>query len=270
MERIEGRTAFVTGAASGIGLAIAETLISAGAKVVLSDLNASELRTQAGRLGSRAASFALDVVDRDAWPEARNFAEAWGGPVDILVNNAGIGPNLQPLVDMNPHAFDQLVGIKLDGAFNGIQTFGPSMRERGVGHIVNTASMAGLTVTPRLGAYTTAMFGLVGMSEVLRAELAPFGVGVSVLCPGRIVTQLAATTRAVTGESNPASQPYDTTPMPSSPSRAALDAAVVGALVIEGIRRDEPYILTHGEYLEIVERRSQALAAAFRDVPVRG
>jgi NAD(P)-dependent dehydrogenase (short-subunit alcohol dehydrogenase family) len=270
MERIEGRTAFVTGAAGGIGLGIAEALIATGAKVVLADLDQREVERQAERLGSSAAPFVFDVTDRAAWREAQVFAERWGGPVDILVNNAGVGPDMQPLADMAPENFDCLLRIKLNGSFNGVHTFAPSMRERGIGHVVNTASMAGLTITARLGAYTTAMFGLVGMSEVLRAELAPYGVGVSVLCPGRVASRLADTTRVITGVALPTAETPSRVPMPASSSLRVLEPGVVGQMVVEAVRADELYILTHGEYAELVEARGARLIEAFSRVPRHG
>jgi len=266
MEKIEGRTALVTGAAGGIGLGVAEALLRAGARVVLTDVDHNELERQAQRLGPSAAAFVLDVRDLAAWAQARAFAESWSGPVDILVNNAGIGPDVQPLADMRPESFDLLLRIKLNGSFNGVHTFAAGMRDRGLGHIVNTSSMAGLTATPRLGAYTTAMFGLVGFSEVLRAELAPFGVGVSVLCPGRVASRLMETTTAIAG---PRPQGPNSAPVTSA-SASTLEPGVVGDLVVEAIRADHLYIPTHGEYAEAIDERSRRLAEAFRRTPRRG
>jgi NAD(P)-dependent dehydrogenase (short-subunit alcohol dehydrogenase family) len=266
--QIEGRTAFVTGAASGIGLAIAEALLGAGARVVLADLDRDELQHQVQRLGPNAQSFLLDVTDRAAWPAARQFVEDWSGPVDILVNNAGIGPDMRPLADMAPENFDLLLRIKLQGTFNGVQTFAGGMRERRSGHIVNTASMAGLMIVqPGLGAYTTAMFGLVGMTELLRLELDPFDVGVSVLCPGLIRTRLNETTRAITGSSLETGTAGG--PPSASPSAHALPPSVVGDTVVDAIRAGDLYILTHGEYGPIVDDRSRHLSEAFQRTPRR-
>ncbi|MDB5446866.1 MAG: family oxidoreductase [Phenylobacterium sp.] len=268
MERIEGRTAFITGAAGGIGLAVAEALLAAGARVVIADRDEPELIRQAQRLGPNAAAFVLDVTDRDRWAEARRFVEARLGPLDILVNNAGIGPDLQPLADMAPATFDLLTAIKLNGTFNGVHTFAAGLRERGEGHIVNTASMAGLTASARLGAYTTAMFGIVGLSEVLRAEMEPHGVGVSVLCPGRVLTRLGETTQAITGAARPAQPAGGGASV--SPSRSALEPAVVGEAVLEAIRANRLYIVTHGEYRDLVDQRCRRVVSAFDGVPQRG
>jgi NAD(P)-dependent dehydrogenase (short-subunit alcohol dehydrogenase family) len=261
MEIIEGRTAFVTGAAGGIGLGIATALVGAGARVVIADVDADELTRQAKALGPNAACYVLDVTDREHWPAARAFVEDRFGPLDILVNNAGIGPDLELLADMTPESFERMMRIKVTGVFNGIHTFAAGMRSRGVGHIVSTASTAGLTASARLGAYTAAKFAVVGLSEVLREEMAPHGVGVSVLCPGRVATRLAETTRALTGRT--ATQASAGVPT----SQFVRDPATVGTLVVDAIRTNRLYIHTHREHRERVAERMQALLDAFDYAP---
>ncbi len=256
MERIEGRTAFVTGGASGIGLAIAEALVAAGARVVLADWNATTVQEESARLGSATRPQQLDVTDRAGWEAAKRATEDAFGPVEILVNNAGIGPDLYELADMPPGNFDLLVGIKLTGTFNGIHTFAADLRNRGEGHIVNTASMAGLMAMPRLGAYTAAKFGVVGMSEVLRAEMEPHGVGVSVLCPGLIRTNL--------GSNNPVMTRATDGPPRTQPG---IDPALVGTQVVDAIRADDLYVITHGEYGGTVAARADRLQRAFEAAP---
>jgi NAD(P)-dependent dehydrogenase (short-subunit alcohol dehydrogenase family) len=258
MERIEGRTALVTGAASGIGLAIAEALLSAGARVALVDWDAAALERESSRLSGATVVHRLDVTDRAGWTEVAKAVEEVFGPVEILVNNAGIAPDLNDLADMEPETFDRLVGIKLTGTFNGIHTFAAGMRARGDGHIVNTASMAGLMASAHLGAYTAAKFGVVGMSEVLRAELEAHGVGVSVLCPGMVRTNLAANTPA---ENRPPDMPTG--------MESGIDPALVGAQVVEAIRANDLYIITHGEYGRFVADRAARLQRAFDAAPVR-
>src|SRR5699024_4587493 len=113
----------------------------------------------------------------------------------ILVNNAGIGFNGRDVVDMDPETFDLIVAIDLTGVFNGVSAFGADMRARGGGHIVNTASVMGLTAgAPGRGAYSAAKSAVIAMSEALRAEMAPHGVGVSVLCPGLVKSNLDTNT----------------------------------------------------------------------------
>jgi len=255
MDVVEGRTALVTGAAAGIGFGIAEALAKAGARVVLTDVDADGLERAAPAIGPNAATFALDVTDRRQWLAAAAFVEEAFGPLDILVNNAGIGPDLKPLADVSPESFDRLIAINLTGVFNGVHAFAAGMRARGRGHIINTGSMASLTAMPRLGPYTTAKFGVLGLSEVLRAEMAPFGVGVSVVCPGLVRTRLGQT---ASGATPPAATP------------SFIEPAVVGALVVEAIRANRLYVLTHGDYRDKVEERSTALLDAFEGVPRRG
>jgi len=260
MEKIAGTTAFITGGASGIGLAIASALIAEGARVMIADIDRAALDRAVASLGPNAASFRLDVRDRDGWAAARQAVEARFGQVDILVNNAGIGPDGHALADMDPASFDRVVAIKLTGTFNGVATFGAGMRGRGLGHIVNTASMAGLIASANLGAYTASKFAVVGLSEVLRAEMAPYGVGVSVLCPGLVRTNLGATTQAAGSDRvHPAQQTAD----------AGIAPAIVGALVIDAIRANAMHIVTHGDYRTHVEKRMRRVLAAFDGVPVR-
>ncbi|MDO7842220.1 SDR family oxidoreductase [Sphingomonas immobilis] len=260
MEKIDGRTAFVTGGASGIGLAIAQALVDEGARVMIADIDGPALDAAVAALGSDAAGVRLDVRDRAEWAAAKIALESRFGPVDILVNNAGIGPDGHTLADMDPVAFDRVIAIKLTGTFNGIATFAAGMRERGDGHIVNTASMAGLIASAKLGAYTASKFAVVGLSEVLRAEMARHGVGVSVLCPGLIRTNLGATTIAAGSDR--------VTPRTPSTDQG-IDPAIVGALVVDGIRANAMHIVTHGDYQAHVAERMARVVAAFDGVPVR-
>lgn len=255
MDRIAGRHALITGGASGIGLAIAQALVAEGAVVTVTDYDGERLE----RLDGQFNCLALDVRDRPGWEAAKTVAEAKHGPVAILCNNAGIGPNLGELADSDPAQFDRMIAIKLAGTFNGIHTFAAEMRARREGQIVNTASMAGLETSPRLGAYTAAKFAVVGLSEVLRKELEPHGVGVSVLCPGMVSTGLPETTAKADGHDDPDAQRQ---PM------AGIDPARVADRVIAGIKANWPYIFTHGERKAAVETRIQAILEAFDATPL--
>jgi NAD(P)-dependent dehydrogenase (short-subunit alcohol dehydrogenase family) len=254
MERIAGRHALITGGASGIGLAIARALSAEGGSVTIADYDAERL----DGLTEEFNCLTLDVRDRDAWAAAKDAAEAKNGPVAILCNNAGIGPHLTALADSDPATFDRMIAIKLTGTYNGIRTFAADMRGRGEGHIVNTASMAGLETNALLGAYTSAKFGVVGLSEVLRKELEPHGVGVSVLCPGMVSTGLPATTAKADGH-------YDRDAPPLA--MPGIDPDRVAARVAAGIRGNWPYILTHGERKGAVEARMLAILDAFDATP---
>jgi NAD(P)-dependent dehydrogenase (short-subunit alcohol dehydrogenase family) len=254
MERIEGQHGFVTGGASGLGLAIAQALHEAGARVTIADVDTERLDA----LDMPFVKCVLDVRDRDGWDAAKRTAEAANGPVSILCNNAGIGPNRAELADMDPAVFDRMVAIKLTGSFNGVRCFAPDMRERKAGHIVNTASMAALYTDARLGEYGAAKAGLVHMSEVLRLELAPHDVGVSLFCPGMVATSLPVTMAKAEGRYDPSMADLK---MPGIPPEIA------AARVIAGIRGNWPYILTHGERKASVAARCDAILAAFDETP---
>lgn len=257
MERIAGRTALVTGAASGIGLAITRSLIAAGAKVAMLDWRSAELETQASQFGDDAAWHVLDVTDREGWASTRSWVESKLGPVEILVNNAGIGPTIGALAESAPESFDRMVSIKLMGTYNGVRTFAGEMCRLGEGHIVNTASIAGLMANAKLGAYTAAKFGVVGLSEVLRLELAESGVGVSVLCPGLVRTNLAANDAAHELE-NP-----DTRGSRDISMSGGIDPAIVGDSVVAAIRVNQEYIITHRELRPLVQDRVERILSAF-------
>ncbi len=252
MEQISGAHAFITGAANGIGLAIADALVRRGAHVSMADIDQTALAKAAE--GPNRQAIALDVCDRAQWQAAKQAAEARFGSVDILINNAGIGPDGYQLADMQPEAFDRMIAIDLTSVFNGIHAFAAGMRERGRGHIVNTSSLAGLIGLAGVGAYAAAKFGVVGMSETLRRELAPHGVGVSVLCPGMVATQLRQTTLAAGS---------DVSPIILGEVPQGTDPAGVAEHVVSAICANVLYILPHTELRDGVSARHARIFSAF-------
>jgi len=258
MDLGKARHAFITGGASGIGLGIAEALGARGLAITIADIDRETLERVVAEKAAGGAKWRgqpLDVRDRAAWARAKAAAEAAFGPVDVLVNNAGIAPNGQGFAVMDPASFDQIIAINLVGVFNGVSAFAADMAARGTGQIVNTSSQAGLAASmPGVGAYTAAKFGVTGLTENLRKELAPQGVGVSLLCPGYVATNLSETTRKVGGtlrESAPGKMP-----------QSAVSAADVGEMVVQGITDDAPYILTHPGVWESMTERLTGLRAA--------
>jgi NAD(P)-dependent dehydrogenase (short-subunit alcohol dehydrogenase family) len=247
--------AFVTGGASGIGLGIADALARRGVSVTLADIDPEALDAAvAGRSGQFRVQ-RLDTRDRDAWVEAKTEAEAAFGPVDILVNNAGIAPDGREFADMDPQSFDRILAINLTGVFNGVTAFAGDLRGRGRGHIVNTASMAGLSLAfPGVGAYAVAKAGVVALSEGLRIELAPHGVGVSVLCPGQVATNLAQSTIKLGGQLRS---------MQGAMRDSGVSAAKVGEITARAIEANSPYIITHPEQWGAVEKRLNRIRDAF-------
>lgn len=257
MKLTDARHAFITGGASGIGLAIADALTHLGIAVTIADIDADSLEQVLADRAGKLHGVTLDTRDRQQWQAARAAAEAQYGPVDILVNNAGIAPNGRDFADMNPESFDRIIGINLTGVFNGVATFAADMRGRQQGHIVNTASLAGLTPgMPGLGAYSISKYGVVTLSEGLRQELAPHNVGVSVVCPGLVTTNLAENTLKVGGELRGGSGK-----MPES----GISSADVARRVLEGIANNRLYILTHPGSWPAVKSRFEAIEQAFAD-----
>jgi len=255
VELSQAKHAFVTGGASGIGLGIADALARRGVAVTLADIDVPELEAVLASRSKLYRGQALDTRDRDAWAAAKVASEAVFGPVDILVNNAGIAPDGRELADADPASFDRVIGINLTGVFNGISAFAADMRARKVGHIVNTSSMAGLSSRfPGIGSYAAAKAGVVALSEILRDELAPHGIGVSVLCPGLVATNLALTTQKIGGQVRDPNRKMQS---------SGVEAPHVGEMVADAIAHNRLYIITHPDLWSSVEKRMEALREAF-------
>jgi NAD(P)-dependent dehydrogenase (short-subunit alcohol dehydrogenase family) len=240
-----GRTAVVTGAASGIGLAVAEAFVAEGMRVVMADVDEERLGTEAARLadeGAEVHAVAVDVRDPDAVERLGRAAVDRYGDLHVAVNNAGIvtgGLSWEiPLEDWH-----RVLDVDLWGVIHGIRSFVPRILSSGEeGHVVNVASMAAVLPRGRLGPYTVAKHGVLGLSDVLRAELEEIGapVGVSVVMPGLIRTGM-----------NPV---------------GTVEASVVGANVVDAIRRGRAYVFTDDHHTTEVEARLQAILGARADV----
>ncbi len=252
MELSSANHAFITGGASGIGLGIADALLKRGVRVTIADINADALAEVLATRGNGLRGVLLDVRDRDQWQQAKAKAEEVFGPVDVLVNNAGIAPDGLELADSNSESFERIVGINFYGVYNGIITFGAGIRALGTGHIVNVASMAGLSSERATsGAYSASKYAVVSLSETLRVEMAPHGVGVSVMCPGLVMTNLPANTARVSGKEARGVMP------------GGLDPAVAGEMAVRGIERGSFYILTSFDRDEPIRKRFEEQLAAF-------
>lgn len=192
MKELAGKTVFVTGAASGIGLGIATAFAQAGAKVMLCDIEEAALSAALEQL--RLTNVDVDGVKADVSLKAELVAAAEAttaryGKVHILVNNAGVGGG-GPYGAWTEASWNWTIGVNLMATIWGIEIFGPLIEQHGEGgHIVSTASIAGL-ISGESNAYNVSKYGVVALSEGLRRELAPRGIGVSVLCPGVIRTQI--------------------------------------------------------------------------------
>jgi NAD(P)-dependent dehydrogenase (short-subunit alcohol dehydrogenase family) len=270
MNITQGQTAFVTGGASGIGLGIAGAFVAAGMNVVLADLRQDHIdQALAGfakhRQSERVHAIRLDVTDRAAMAAASEETQRVFGNVHVLVNNAGVGIQ-GPFGGITYADWDFGLGVNLGGVINGLQTFLPRIRAHGEGgHIVNTASLAALVPMPaQFVIYQAAKAAVVTLSEAIRAELAQEKIGVSVLCPGPVRTNIHELSRNRppqfgVGEAFRASEASgaSTVRFPSM-----MEPEQVGALVLRAVRNDELYIITHGEWKRMAEARHAALIAA--------
>ena len=182
--KLEGKIALITGGGGGIGGGIARAFAEKGMKLVLADINVVHAQEQAAEFGENAIAVALDVTSLASWAMARKLAHDRFGTVDVLCNNAGISMPREPLDKVPPERFARVMAINVTGVYNGVVTFAEDMRQRRSGHIVNTSSMNGLLAFGTFAAYSASKFAVTGLSEALRDELAPFGVGVSIVFPG--------------------------------------------------------------------------------------
>ena len=271
MDDFKDKTAFITGGASGIGLAMAQEFLNAGAHLVIADIRQDALDKAVATLkgGDRVRAIQLDVTDRAACAKAAETI----GKVHILCPNAGVflgGPTQDATFD----DWDFVLGINLGGVVNTVKTFMPRMIAQGEGgHIVLTSSINGLFASGGAGVYTASKFAVTGLGECLRMNLAEHGIGVSILCPGAIATGLF--------ESTPAVRPKElsdvgahlvaldeTDPVSKEIFAGAMSGEEVGRKVMQGIRRNDLYIITHTEIRETLKARMEALLASLPDEPV--
>ena len=199
MQDLDGKTAFITGAASGIGLGMGRAFLGAGMKVVIADVREVPLKAAAKSLdaGDRVHALVLDVTDRAAWTRAADEAERAFGPTHLLCSNAGVNI-IGPTQDATYEDWEFCLGVNLGGAINAVRTFTPRILAHGEGgHIVITASVSGMFTGAATGVYATSKYALVGLAESLRADLKPHGIGVSALCPGPVQSELFESTSVV-------------------------------------------------------------------------
>ena len=268
MQNLSGKVAFITGGASGIGLGMAMAFLRSGIRVVIADVSRENLDDAARQLEDVTGEtllLPLDVTDRAAFAQAADAAEAKFGRVHILCNNAGIGSG-PALLTATYDDWDRMIGVNLMGVVNGVVTFLPRILAHSEGgYIVNTSSMAGILPMPEPGGiYTTTKFAVRGMTQSLRLALASKGIGAAVLCPGLTKTRLLDRAREAMRQGRAAtlSAGFVTAQL------NAMDPLVVGQAVVEGIQRNDAYILPHGEFIDEVQAMHAEIEAAFRtDLP---
>ena len=250
MQQLTGKTAFITGGASGIGYGMARAFAAEGMRVVVADLNEADLSPFAP---DQALGIHVDVTDRGSVRDAVAAATERFGAIDVVCANAGIG-----VVAGGGHAGDddygawsRVMAVNLDGVVHTIKETVPAMRARADGgHVVITASVAGITALPfEYGAYTTSKFAVRGLGESLRLSLAEEGIGVSLLCPG-------LTNTGILDENGSADN------VEFERIDGAMDPIEVGWAVVRGIRANAPYIFSHGEFADEFQQLFDEIVAA--------
>jgi NADP-dependent 3-hydroxy acid dehydrogenase YdfG len=247
---------------------MARSFLAAGMKVAIADIEQVALdrvKAEFASSNTEVIHLKLDVTDRDAMEQAAQETEAAFGKVHVVCNNAGV--SVGGRVDkMNYKDWDWVMGVNLDGVINGVQTFVGRIKAHGEGgHFVNTASMAGQMPIPGGSIYTTSKYAVVGMSEVMRTDLARYNIGVSVLCPGGVTTNVAKS-----GRNRPANLKRETDTSRLSLGKLSetvmddmLEADVIGDMVLAAILADDLYIFSHPHLKKIVDERSAAIDESF-------
>ncbi|HEX3364638.1 SDR family NAD(P)-dependent oxidoreductase [Phenylobacterium sp.] len=271
MRDLAGKAAFITGAASGIGLGIARALAKQGVDIVLADVDADGLQTasaQIATLGVRAIPVTLDISDPKAWRGAVDIVRGALPTLHILVNNAGVVVPARPIQELPDTDFEWLFAVNVFGLFHGIKTFLPILQESGQGgHIVNTASTAGFLVSgdPKVGAgvaYNATKSAVVSLTEGLRISLAGSGIGVSLLAPGAVRTGFDRVGR-LRPEKYGGPRPEGENALLADVLKAGVDPDFVGERVVYGILNDEAYIFTNPRSRAMIETRFQTVLEAF-------
>lgn len=266
MQNLPGKTAFITGGASGIGLGIAKAALRHGMNVVIADIRDDHLESAKTELdgGDKVLAVKLDVTDRANFAQVADEAEAKFGKIHLLVNNAGVG-----IGGLTENAtfddWDWVMGVNLGGVINGVVTILPRILAHGDGgHIVNTSSMSGLVPIGGSTIYSTGKAAVLSMMECMRPELEQRGVICSAFCPGAVQSNIAES-----GKTRP--QDLSDSGYAESDKRRQSAGSLlhlfrpkdeVGERVLEGILNDEMYILTHAEFLPGVIDRATATVAA--------
>jgi NAD(P)-dependent dehydrogenase (short-subunit alcohol dehydrogenase family) len=276
MDELNGRVAVVTGGGSGIGRGIALGLAAEGMTVAVADIQATKAEAVAAEIeaaGGRALALAADVTSGDSLVALAKEVVARSGGVNLLCANAGVLARIAPLADHTIEDWEYTLSVNVMGIVKTVDAFLPALRESAPdAHIVNTASLGGLTADVRapIGAYIASKYACVGYSEMLRAELASDGIGVSVLCPGVVASNLVGTS----SENRPDAFGEQAQPqlVPAGGARGGrlspadfqpMAAEEVGPIVVRAIRANRLHILTHPRAKALVERRLQGMLDDF-------
>lgn len=270
MNEFTGKVAFITGAASGIGLGMAKAFAERGMRIMLADIDAETLENSVAQLASNGmpssalGSVVCDVSDRLSLDRARDETLETFGAVHVLCNNAGVSL-VGPTAELPQEDWDWVLGVNLMGVLHGVQAFLPVMKKQDEpGHVINTASIAGLApLGGKQAPYKVTKFGVVALSEVLRDELSKTDIGVSVLCPGPVRTAIIdceAHRPERFGASPSTTEQSPAQKFAASVVNAGLDPDIVGQLVVSAIESDRLYVFTSPELRGMIEVRHKMIA----------
>ena len=271
MSQFADKTAIISGGAEGIGLSIAKALGEQKMNIVLADIDQKSLEKASLELGGSGIPVlpvTLDVADETQWHNAAQQAIERFGKIHMVVNNAGIGGDTGPIENAQTKGWQWALDVNLMGVMYGAKVMVPWIKQHGEGGwIINVASMAGMGGIPYNGAYTATKTAVVALSESWAAELQSKGIKVSVLCPAFVQTRIYDSNR-----NRPLKYQNDTATPTNEDSFAdktkylvenGIDVSIVGKRVVEALNDGELYIFTHPNYRAIVQRRFQAIDAAF-------
>jgi NAD(P)-dependent dehydrogenase (short-subunit alcohol dehydrogenase family) len=266
MDAFKDRVAVITGGAGGIGMAMARAFAGRGARVVLADLDAAALQRSVDELsasGAQALGVPTDVSVLESIQALADAAVRRFGAVHIVCNNAGVATF--GLMATSTHRDWQFtMNVNFWGVVHGVETFVPLLLKQGAGgHIVNTASMAGLVGMQWLGIYSASKFAVVGLTEALHRELKPSGIGVSVLCPMIVATGINENSVRMRPQDlrNPGEEPL--VPSAAEMKGGTIAPEEVARRVVRAVERQDLYILTHPEQRDFLRRRAAKLDAMF-------
>lgn len=292
MKEFKGKTAFITGGASGIGLGIAKACGKAGMNVIIADMRQNAIDAALPYFkekGWPVYGIRLDVTDREAYAKAADEAEAAFGKIHVLVNNAGVEVPSHPLWESSYNDCDFIIGVNVKGVINGIINIVPRILKHGEeGHVVSTSSQSGLSVVPGFSLYNMTKAAVAAMMETVASDLKGTNVGASAFFPGPVKGNLSASSLEVRpdnlkNEPAPAAAAPVAPPPPPPPAAGGkdapapaffdfnslfMDAEEAGERVLEGIRRGDLYIMTHTEFKNGVSAKANALVRSFPDQPV--
>jgi NAD(P)-dependent dehydrogenase (short-subunit alcohol dehydrogenase family) len=267
VKEFRGKTAFITGGASGIGLSMARAFGHAGMNVVLADIDEKTSKASAEQLASeqiKAVPVVCDVTDRANVQAAALEAIAAFGKIHIVCNNAGVAVG-GPIGTVKESDWDWIIDVNLKGVVHGTEVFVPLIKSHGEGgHIINTASMAGMVSMPGLEPYSATKFAVVAMTEGWALQLAPMGIGMSVLCPGFVKTHIHESGRVRQDKyGGPGAVEAEGAGDIAQMVLTGIDASIVGKRVLEAVQNGELYIFTHPMMKDFAAARFQTILAAF-------